>query len=498
MLPPPMPTTADIAPMPPPATVIGQPRGGATSLPSAGARVVPNPICQAATRQYTATTQRSTESSSATASPLPNQPPSSRPGTIHPTVGHRTLPRRAWARAEDRPVSTMLASELASAACIAASCGIPNSGSIHARAAMITRPPPMPSRPASRPAARPSSGKPRYIHGDTVRLRLMRDRGRGACGRFVTAIQARWVYSSACRAPPPRPPTTPLPLSVSPTSPRPRHHAPYRLARWLALLAFVSCAVQAQALPDASADAAVRSAIEAAQRGQPFAASAALRADPRWPWIEYARIARDLDRADPAEVRAFLQRYDGQRVATTLRPQWLASLARRRQWADLLADWRPVDDTALRCARLHAQHELGRHGPDWNSEAQALWRNGESLPDACDPVFAALDRRGGLDAALRWERFDLAVEAGQAGVMRAVARGLRDSARTLAEDYAAFVQAPHSRAAQWPRDARSRKVAVAGLSKLARNDPDAAERQLAQLAPVLGLDQGERGKVLYQ
>src|SRR5690606_21592926 len=138
------------------------------------------------------------------------------------------------------------------------------------------------------------------------------------------------------------------------------------------------------------------------------------------------------------------------------------------------------------------------HGPDWNSEAQALWRNGESLPDACDPVFAALDRRGGLDAALRWERFDLAVEAGQAGVMRAVARGLRDSARTLAEDYAAFVQAPHSRAAQWPRDARSRKVAVAGLSKLARNDPDAAERQLAQLAPVLGLDQGERGKVLYQ
>ena len=295
-----------------------------------------------------------------------------------------------------------------------------------------------------------------------------------------------------------RPPPTPLPLSVSPTSPRPRHHAPYRLARWLALLAFVSCAVQAQALPDASADAAVRSAIEAAQRGQPFAASAALRADPRWPWVEYARIARDLDRADPAEVRAFLQRYDGQPVATTLRPQWLASLARRRQWADLLADWRPVDDTALRCARLHAQHELGRHGPDWNSEAQALWRNGESLPDACDPVFAALDRRGGLDAALRWERFDLAVEAGQAGVMRAVARGLRDSARTLAEDYAAFVQAPHSRAAQWPRDARSRKVAVAGLSKLARNDPDAAERQLAQLAPVLGLDQGERGKVLYQ
>ena len=277
-----------------------------------------------------------------------------------------------------------------------------------------------------------------------------------------------------------------------------RLRAPRGLAPLLLALAAFCTQAHAQSVPDPSTDAAVAAAIATAQRGEPVAATAALRADPRWPWIEYARLARDLDKADGAEVRAFLQRYDGQAVASSLRPLWLASLSRRKQWNDLLADWRPVEDVGLRCARLNALHELGRHGPDWNSQAQAIWRKGQSLPDACDPVFTALSQRGGLDTALRWERFDLAVEAGQAGVMRAIARGLPEAERKLAEDYVGFLQAPHGRALQWPRDARSRKVAAAGLAALARNDPDAAERQLAQLGPALQLGEAERGKVLYQ
>src|SRR5690606_39480464 len=110
------------------------------------------------------------------------------------------------------------------------------------------------------------------------------------------------------------------------------------LAPLLWLLAALCGAAQAQALPDAAADAAVSAAIAAARRGEPVAASPALRADPRWPWIEYARLSRDLDRADPAEVRAFLQRHDGQAVAEALPPPWLAALSLRQQCADQLDD----------------------------------------------------------------------------------------------------------------------------------------------------------------
>ena len=67
----------------------------------------------------------------------------------------------------------MLASELASAACIAASFGMPCSGSIHASAATSTRPPPMPSRPARMPATTPSTGNihtPSKPHLDVVSI----------------------------------------------------------------------------------------------------------------------------------------------------------------------------------------------------------------------------------------------------------------------------------------------------------------------------------------
>ncbi len=265
----------------------------------------------------------------------------------------------------------------------------------------------------------------------------------------------------------------------------------------LVLLAAPAIAQVARA--GAANDAAMQDAIAAAKAGRLAPSQAdALRGDPRWPWLEFARLSRDLDNADAGQVRAFLQRHDGQAAAAALRPLWLASLSRRERWADFLADWTPSDDPGLRCARLNAQQALGRAGADWNGEAQAIWRSGKSLPDACDATFATLATRGALGDALRWERFDLAVAEGEAGVMRSAARGLPADALALAQDYAAFVQAPHTRAAQWPRDARSRQVAAAGLARLAKDDPDAAERQLAQLAPLLGMDEAERGKVLYQ
>ena len=266
------------------------------------------------------------------------------------------------------------------------------------------------------------------------------------------------------------------------------------------LLLPIATAAFAQGAPAGSAnDAAMQAAIAAAKAGRLAPGQAeALRSDPRAPWLEFARLTRDLDGADAAQVRAFLEQHDGQAAATALRPLWLASLSRRQQWNDLLADWRASEDPALRCARLNAQLALGRAGDAWNGEAQALWRSGKSLPDACDATFAGLASRGGLTDTLRWERFDLAVAEGDPGVMRAAARGLPADALALAQDYAAFVQAPHARAAQWPRDTRSRQVAAAGLAKLAKNDPDAAERQLAQLAPLLGMDEAQRGQALYQ
>ncbi|MFP7722928.1 lytic transglycosylase domain-containing protein [Lysobacter sp. A3-1-A15] len=245
----------------------------------------------------------------------------------------------------------------------------------------------------------------------------------------------------------------------------------------------------------------VRVALEAAERGRfDAAANAGLADHPLYGWIELADLRRDIDTLPPSRALAFLQRYRGQAVAAAFRESWLVSRARTEDWSGYLAAWEPgIEDTALRCHALNAQQVLGRVEGDWSAEAQAIWRNsGTSLPSACDPVFAALERRGGLAPALRWERFDKAVAEWQPGVMRSIAQGLPETERALAIDYAAFLDAVHPRALDWPKTERSRLVASHGLAKLGKDDPDRAESLLAPHAQALGFTEADRGRAMYQ
>ena len=265
----------------------------------------------------------------------------------------------------------------------------------------------------------------------------------------------------------------------------------------LATTLLIGCA-NAQSL-DAQ-NAQLKAAIAAAERGQyDPGQAAALSRHPAYGWLEYADLRRNIDTVDTAQAQAFLKRYDGQAVASTFRSVWLPSLARRQDWPTLLANWAPTDNPGLRCAQLTARQVTGRVDPQWISEAQDLWRkNGKSLPDGCDAVFAVLQAQGGLSDALRWERIDAAADAQQPAVMRSAARGLPAADLALANNYAAFVDKPNASALNWPRNERSRRIATDGRAKLAKADPGATEQQLPQYAQALGLSADQQGQVLYQ
>lgn len=274
---------------------------------------------------------------------------------------------------------------------------------------------------------------------------------------------------------------------------------PMKTAPILLLFALACCGVAAAQSLD-NQRPALRSALQAAENGSLSAGQAeALKNHPLYGWLQYARLRRDIDSVDTAQAQAFLRRYDGQPVAEAFRSMWLAALARHRDWPTLLAYWRPRSDTGLICAELNARQASGRLDPAWTAQAQALWRDsGKSLPDACDPVFAVLSARGGLDDSLRWQRLEAAAVAQQPAVMRSAAFGLGKADLALANDYAQYITRPDARAATWPKTARSRRIAVAGLEKLAHSDPDAAERLLPQLSTALEFGESERGQALYQ
>ncbi|KGM54706.1 lytic murein transglycosylase [Lysobacter arseniciresistens ZS79] len=247
--------------------------------------------------------------------------------------------------------------------------------------------------------------------------------------------------------------------------------------------------------------ARIEAAISAAERGDFDAAHFGDLADhPLYRWVEYAGLRRNIDSVSNERATGFLQRHRGEAVAGAFREPWLAAAARRDDDAAFLAAWSDeVDSTKLRCAKLDAQLTLGRIDAKWTSDAQAVWNGskGESLPDDCNPVFAALAARGGLTDAMRWQRFDEAAAAWQPGVMRAIAAELPADQRALALDYAAFIDAPHPRALQWPKTDRSRLVASQGLARLGKNDPGQAESLLPQYASALDFTEADRGRALY-
>lgn len=247
----------------------------------------------------------------------------------------------------------------------------------------------------------------------------------------------------------------------------------------------------------------VRAAIEAAERGTLDAASTSgLVSHPLHPWIEYAQLRRGIDALDATRAKAFLDRHAGTAAGEAFRELWLAARARQRDWPGFLAAWSEspalTRNRGLRCAHLAARAASGRIDAQWTRDMQALWREADAaLPETCDAPIATLAERGELPPALRWARIDAAAAAGQSGVMRAAARGLPAAEAALADDYAAFIDAVHERALNWPKTERSRRIASHGLARLAKNAPARAEALLPKYASALGFTDADRGRVLY-
>ena len=268
----------------------------------------------------------------------------------------------------------------------------------------------------------------------------------------------------------------------------------------LAVVSSLSLPLAAQAQNLDAQRPQIRAALEAAERGQFNAAQyPGLNSHPLYGWVELADLKRNIDTLSTSQAQSFLKRYEGQAVADSLRSAWLPALARRQDWPTFRAAWKPTTNVALQCAELNARQAMGKADAQWTTDAQALWRStGTSLPDGCDPVFAILDSKGGLSPALRWERIDLAAAEQQPAVIRNIARGLPAADAALANDYAAFLDSVHPRALNWPKTERSRNMAAQGLMRLAKSAPAAAEMQLPQYADALGMNEQQRGKVLYE
>ncbi len=267
------------------------------------------------------------------------------------------------------------------------------------------------------------------------------------------------------------------------------------------VLALLACsmltgpALASDADPYSEARAEFQAAYAAAAKPGPGGAadSDALRAYPLYPYLLAARLQPRLD--DPAavpEIQAFLDRYGDQPASRSVRRGFLMNLALRKQWDAYLAAFRPdVDDTvAARCNAFAARIALGRT-EGLGREVVEQWSQPKSLPPVCDRAFDWARERGLLTTALVEQRANAALDKGEAGLARFLAKSLPESQAAAINRWAALIEQPRAQVeALIANPSRSIEAGALldGWQRYARADPEFAADRFPALVQARGLD----------
>ena len=225
---------------------------------------------------------------------------------------------------------------------------------------------------------------------------------------------------------------------------------------------------------------------------------------PLRPYLDYAYLDATLDSQPDETVERFLDAHQDLPVNDVLRQDWLLALARRQEWAKVLAYYRDENDPALRCAGVSA-HLLKSDEPDrdsWISAARKLWLTpavnlagdvgGET--DAlgaamagngvCKPLFDYLQEHKLINADMRRRRAELALEAHDYDTARALLPQLSPYDRDWVQAWLDMQADP----AVWlahaavPDEPVYVEMMFFGIKGVAKNDPERARHLWTQLS----------------
>ncbi len=231
-----------------------------------------------------------------------------------------------------------------------------------------------------------------------------------------------------------------------------------------------------------------RDRFERAEKDPPRSAKAweALQATlgdyPLLPYIEYARLRRDISSASNASIESFLERHAGGPVEKWIRERWLEKLAKRGDWQRFVRWYSDDAPTTLRCHHASALYETGQHRRALD-EAEDLWLFGQSRPKACDPIFEVYLSSDRFSDDIAWQRIGLAMEKGSLDLVRYLERFLGDEDRRLSTLWRRLHRKPNEVAqAQVNENSdRAQEVLRHVIERLARNEPLAAAEALRRL-----------------
>jgi soluble lytic murein transglycosylase len=218
---------------------------------------------------------------------------------------------------------------------------------------------------------------------------------------------------------------------------------------------------------------AAKTAFERGDARKLDALAPALAGHPLERYVRYWQLKVRLDDAAPADVDAFIARYPDGPPTDRLRVEWLKALGKRGDWTRFAALYPPaaVDDTELACYAIQDRYQ--RDGADALAAAKPLWFTGQSTPDACNVLFAALLAKGDLSLADREARLRLAVASGNTRLAQAIGDDLPGNERITPREFKAIERDPLRALAKgafaW-KTPSGRELALYALERAARKD----------------------------
>ena len=233
---------------------------------------------------------------------------------------------------------------------------------------------------------------------------------------------------------------------------------------------------------------AARTAFERADRPRLDAIAPTLTGHILAPYVEFWQLRLRLDTAGDDEIRGYFTRWPKTPLADRLRVEWLKALGKRGEWTTFATEY-PLsasEDLELTCYGL--QYRRQRDGDSALNVAKPLWFSGQTTPDTCEPLFAALIASGDLTPDDRRMRFRLATEAGNIRLAHSIAVELPPPNRITAREFA-YVERNASAALaggefRWNQQG-GRDLALYALERAARTDAGgihaAWERQRSRL-----------------
>ena len=158
-------------------------------------------------------------------------------------------------------------------------------------------------------------------------------------------------------------------------------------------------------------------------------------------YIEYEALLARPYSSDEA-VQAFIENHPNFPISAQLRRAF-ADYRRDQDRSESFLRFHQPDDADVenQCFRASALWALERTQAAM-AATQALWLHGRSQPKRCDKAFSRWRRAGGLTQALAWQRYELAVLAGENRLAAYLERTLSEDQRTLARQLTRLRQRP--------------------------------------------------------